>query len=109
MSINKIIGYILLLGGLVLIMWTLFQSYNIFWGKQTPPLVFTTKTTTQGGAGSTVSQQINQAVQEQFNQMISPDTITKILNLAVWFMAASVFILTGSTLCSLGIKLVKTI
>ena len=92
-----------------MIMWTIFQSYNIFWGKQNPPLVFTTKTTAQGAAITTVSQQINQAVQDQLNQMVSPDMITKILNLAVWFMSASIFIFAGSVLCNLGIKLVKTI
>lgn len=55
MTINsaaKILGFLLLIAGVILIGWTLINSYNIFTGKIPAPEIFAmpeTKTLTQTG------------------------------------------------------------
>jgi len=40
MKARKVIGWLLLLVGLIIIFYSLFTSYNIFTGKSTGPTVF---------------------------------------------------------------------
>ncbi len=106
---NKIIGYVLLAAGLLLITLALWQSYNIFTGKTSAPIVFQTtgEINSQGAVGD-AQQQINQAVQKQLNQILPPASITKILNLASWCIFAGILIFGGSALSGIGVKLIKS-
>ena len=105
-----VIGYILLVLGLALIGWTLWQSYNIFTDKVSASLIFKTQAAqpASGNDGTLdVQKQINDAVKHQLNQILPPDTITKILNLASWSILAVIFIFGGGALSGIGVKLVK--
>jgi len=106
MVFNKILGYILLTVGLVLIGWTIWHSYNIFTDKATAPLVFKTQLELGSAAGgSDLMSQINQAVQDQLNQVLSPSAITKILNLTAWALMAFILISAGGVVSGIGVKL----
>ncbi|MEK7658589.1 MAG: hypothetical protein AAB352_01865 [Patescibacteria group bacterium] len=113
---NKILGYILLTLGLILIGWTLWQSYNIFTAKTSAPLVFmnssiekpSQKNTNPLDIQNQIQSQIQNAVSSQIGQMIPPDTIAKILNLFSWSILAGIFILGGGAVSGIGIKLMKT-
>ncbi len=109
MITNKILGYVLLTLGLALIGLTLWQSYNIFNDKASAPLMFKTQLPLATGNGNAldVQNQINNAVKQQMGQILPPDAITKILNLASWSILASIFILGGGAIAGIGIKLVK--
>jgi Zn-dependent membrane protease YugP len=105
---NKILGYILLAIGLMLIGGTIFQSYNIFTDKVSAPLVFKTETPSQTSTGATsVEKQINEQVQKQLNQVLPAATITKILNLIAWSMLAFILVTAGGAIASIGVKLTK--
>mgnify|MGYP001595625565 CR=1 FL=1 len=84
---NKIIGYVLLIAGLSLIIFTLYQSYNIFWGNSLAPLVFKAPTVAQpsktSGLGSLqdLQKQLNEEISKQIGQIIPTDTLPKVLNL----------------------------
>lgn len=111
---NKIIGFILLVAGLVLIGFSLWQSYAIFFGKTSAPLVFKTSVPLQQTANrnaTTIEQQIqaqiSDAVQKQLGQIISPDSITKILNLLSWSIFAGILILGGAAISGIGAKLLR--
>lgn len=108
MSLNKLFGFILLAIGLLIIGWTLWQSYGIFTGKASVPLAFTTLISPQSqSSGQNVQSQINDTVRKQIDQIIPASSITKILNLAAWGLLAFVFISGGGALCSIGVKLTK--
>jgi hypothetical protein len=108
MILNKTIGYVLLVIGLVLIFGALWQSYNIFMGKTSAPLVFQTPSEINFSTNSiSVQEQINQAVQKQLSQILPIATITKILNLIAWSMLAFILITAGGALSRIGVKLVN--
>ncbi|MFH1967961.1 MAG: hypothetical protein ABIJ84_01080 [bacterium] len=107
--VNKIIGYILLVLGLALIFWTLFQSYNIFTDKTSAPLVFKTQTEQAVGSNNSfdLASQINQAVRGQLDQILPAATITKILNLVAWSLLSFILIIAGGTVSRIGVRLIK--
>ncbi len=110
---NKIIGYALLIIGLLLITLTLYQSYNIFMGNSSAPLLFKTQAPAQSsktsGVGSLqdLQKQLNEEISKQFGQMIPADTLPKILNLLSWSTLAGILIFGGGQISSLGIKMIK--
>ncbi len=107
-NFNKILGYVLLVLGLVIIVWTSWQSYNIFFGKTSAPLVFKTPLySASSSAGSDITSQVQNAVSQQLGQVVSPDSITKIFNLSSWMLLAWIFILAGGTISKIGVKLIK--
>jgi hypothetical protein len=106
---NKIFGYVLLILGIAIIAWTLWQSYFIFIGKASLPLVFITQIPTQASVSnaSDVQKQIGDAVKQQMGQILPPETITKTLNLLSWSMLAFILILGGSAISGIGVKLIN--
>jgi len=110
MVLNKIIGYLLLVVGLVIIGWTLYQSYNIFIGKVSAPIIFKTPITQKNLEKSNVAdlqQQLERTVQKQITELLPSDTVPKILNLLSWSILAGILILGGSQIAGLGIKIIK--
>jgi hypothetical protein len=103
---NKIIGYLLLIMGLILMGGTIFQSYNIFTDKASAPLVFKTEVPQQTSGGTAIEKQINDEIQKQLNQVLPATTITKILNLTAWSMLAFILITAGAAIASIGTKLI---
>jgi hypothetical protein len=114
---SKIFGWVLLLGGVLIISWTLYSSYNIFTAKDEAPEVFKvekeitrTPVTTQGKHPATpaeLQKEMERMVGEQLKSILPPDTLPKFLNLVVWSMLAFILIFGGTQISSLGIKLIK--
>jgi len=107
---TKILGWVLLLAGVLIIFWTLYSSYNIFTGEAVIPEIF------EMGDGEALSQkegtedlqaQMEKMIGEQLKGLIPADTIPKMLNLGVWAMLAGILIFGGAQISNLGIKLIK--
>ena len=62
---------------------------------------------TEKVATQDIQGQINEAVKKQIGQLISPEDITKILNLISWSLLLWILIIAGGTLSGIGVKLVK--
>lgn len=113
MEINKTIGYFLLLVGLIVIFGTIFQSYNIFTGKVSVPLVFQTLSPKEPEKNEDQESQqqrqaqIDQVVKDQISQILPPATITKILNLSAWAILALILVSAGASVSGIGIKMIK--
>lgn len=122
-SLNKLLGYVLLTAGLLLIGWTVWQSYNIFYGKISAPFVFMAPAPVAQKAGDrsqsaqgllgllgvqTLSQeQIQKTIQQQIGQILPAGDITKILNLLSWSLLAAILIMGGGAVSGIGVKLIK--
>ncbi len=111
MNATKIFGWVLLTAGVLIIVWTLYSSYNIFTAKTSMPEIFEIGeeegvVTPKGGAGG-VQTQMEEMVGEQLKGLIPTDTIPKMLNLGVWGMLAGILIFGGAQISNLGIKLIK--
>jgi len=106
---TKILGWILLLAGVIIIVWTLYSSYNVFTGKVVAPEIFKIEEKKEAllPKEGEVQAMMEKMLGEQLRAMIPADTVPKILNLAVWAMLASILILGGAQISNLGIKLIK--
>ena len=109
MNLNKIIGYILLICGLVIIGFTLFESYNIFNGKVSVPLVFKIQTSEQKASSNNsfdLQKQLDEAIKKQLTEVLPPETFSKILNMLSWSMFSGILIFGGSQIAGLGIRMI---
>jgi hypothetical protein len=102
---NKILGYVLLAIGLVLIAGTLWGSYNILTGKTSAPLVFTTPLS--ANSSTQIQDQLQNAMSQQLSQLMTADAITKFLNFSVWLILAWIFIMGGGAISGIGVKLLN--
>lgn len=104
---NKILGYVLIVLGLLIVLGTLYSSYGIFTGGSKLPEIFHIPLqVTPSGGTSDVQKQIEQAMVKQIQGLIPFDAVPKILNLLSWSILAGILILGGGKITDLGIKLV---
>ena len=108
MNFLKIIGFSLLIVGLVIIIGTLICSYNVFTGKAELPKLFTVQekkeaTTTQ----ASIEHEIEKMITGQLEEVLPSDFMPKTFNLIAWSTLAFIFIFGGSQISGLGIKLIK--
>lgn len=107
---TKILGWVLLLAGVLTIFWTLYSSYNIFTGEAVMPEIFEMEKeealSQKEGTGD-LQTQMEKMVGEQLQGLLPTDTIPKMLNLGVWAMLAGILIFGGAQISNLGIKLIK--
>lgn len=111
MSFRKLVGWLTFLGGVSIILFTLYSSYNIFTGKMKAPELFVLEKKgdlepTNGGVPD-VSAQFEQMITEQLKGLMPVDTLPKLLNLGTWMMLTGVLVFGGSQIANLGVKLIK--
>jgi len=119
MALTKIVGWVTFLAGILIILFALYSSYNIFTGKSSVLEFFKIEeTVTQAPAPSSgggklltspeaLQQEIGKMIGEQLKGILPVDTLPKILNLFVWSTLAWILIFGGAQISSLGIKLLK--
>lgn len=109
MIANKILGYLLLSAGILIMTFSLWQSYQIFSGKVLPPAVFSAPSPAPAGAvfGQGYQQQFNDAVRQQLSNMLPADQISKLLNLISWSMLAGILLWGGGQVAGIGSKLLR--
>jgi hypothetical protein len=114
-KIAKIFGWVLLIAGILIIVWTLYASYNIFTGKAAVPEIFempleAEAPVAKGGIPTTqqeIQKELEKMIGEQLKGILPVATLPKLLNLIVWSMLAGILIFGDSQISSLGIKLLK--
>ena len=117
-SIAKIFGWVLLLAGVLIIIGTLYYSFNIFTGKSDVPEIFDIPETENiqqsadlKGKLPTSAEELQKGVEnivgEQLKNLLPTDTIPKLLNLSVWSLLAGLLIFGAGQIAGIGIKLLK--
>lgn len=117
MNLKTILGWLLIVAGIVVITWTLYYSYQVFTGKLVAPLFFVEE---KGGkikfdtnADKTPSninelpKDVGVLIGDQLKNILPTDAVIRILNLVVWSMLAWILISGGGQLSSLGIKMLN--
>jgi len=108
MDYSKIVGWLVFIGGFLIIAWTLLNSYSIFTLQAEAPGFFTVEEqSSQQVSGNGLEAQLQSAIQDQLKGLIPVDTLPTVLNLAIWSMLAFILIFGGSQIAGLGIKLIK--
>lgn len=108
--LKKIVGWGLLVAGIILIVWTLYSSYNIFTGETSVPKIFEMpieKPLTQTGGDLDIQAQVENMIGDQLKGMLPVGAIVTLLNLSVWSMLAFILIFGATQISSLGIKLIR--
>jgi len=112
----KIFGWVLLLAGILIIIWTLYFSYNIFTGKASvpeifkiidynPPTTLTPPLSVEEMAGTQA--QMEKMIGEQLKEILPTEFLPKLFNLIAWSIFAGILIFGGAQISNLGIKLIK--
>jgi hypothetical protein len=114
MNINKIIGFVLLAAGLMIIATSLVFSWQIFTGASPAPELFSPSQRELGsssaltpGSLEDLQEQLPDLLSQQLQGLLPTDTIPQMLNLATWSMFASLLLFGGSLIAGIGIKLVR--
>jgi hypothetical protein len=108
METNKIIGYVLLLIGILLITLPLWQTYNIFTGKSAPAQVFTRPVTLQVDEKASPLD-IQKQMQNAFINILPIDLINNTLNLISWLALMWILIYGGGKIADIGVKMIKEV
>ncbi len=104
-NIHKIIGYILLAAGLLLIIVPLFYTVMIFMGSSNPPQIF--KVPTEQTQAPVSQFDIQGQVQAALGKMLPVDLINYSLNLTNWMVLLFILMFGGGQLANIGVRLIK--
>ncbi len=107
----KFLGWVLLAGGLAVIAWALWSSYQIFTGSQDAPDLFKieSKESPKPAAKPKTEQELLQSVlQEQLQSALPLGELgSRLLNLIAWATFAGILILGGGKISSIGAQLIR--
>jgi hypothetical protein len=109
MALSKTMGFLVLLLGLAIIIWSLYQVYGVYTQKITIPDFFkisesaSLENKTAGG----IEQQLQSAIKQQLSNFIPTNTISQSLNLGFFAVVIGLFIFGGSKIALIGVKLIK--
>ncbi len=106
METNKIIGYVLLIIGVLLIALPLWQTYNIFTGRSLPSQVFTRPVALQVDEKASPLD-IQKQMQNAFIKILPIDLINNTLNLISWLALLWILIYGGGKIAEIGVKLLN--
>lgn len=95
-----------MIGGIGIILYSLYASFTFFTGSATPPEIFSAEASDPkaGETGNTVSQ----LLEEQLQGLLPAGLVPRMLNLTVWSIFAGLLMLGGGQIAGLGIKLLKS-
>jgi len=108
---KKIIGWFLLIAGLVIIFWVIYSSYQIFTAKTEAPEIFkVTKTEVsqqQAGGGLSPEEAMQKTIESKLGEIIPEDFLPRLFNLIAWSILAIILFFGGCKISEIGIKLIK--
>lgn len=112
--IKKIFAWLLLVLGVLIILWGVWNSYQIFNAQKPVPEIFklpeikeTSLMEEKSGTDpqEKMGQEIQQTLKEQFEKIMPPKFVEKLFNLFSWSIFMFILIYAGGKLSFLGIKL----
>ena len=115
MQVKKIIGWVLLLSGLLIIFWSLYSSYNIFTGRTLVPEIFKIEEQEKVQLEESKILTSQEEIQEEMTEMIGKqikeifpsEFSSRLLNLMSWSIFAGILVFGGSRMSGIGINLMR--
>jgi len=111
---NKIIGYVFLFLGVIIILWGVWFSYGIFTDKKPAPELFKKDSSdinlslpNNFNIDPQVQNQINSVLQSQLGTLLAGDSMNKILNLTAWSIFMAILVMACGKISTIGINLIK--
>ncbi len=116
MRFEKIIGYLLLIVGLGIIVFSIYYAFNVFTGKTLPPEIFKIEKKQESqlpSKGQTplnqaeIQKEIDNALQEKIGEILPAEFITKLFNVVAFSVFIGILVFAGAQISGLGIDLIK--
>jgi hypothetical protein len=109
MIIKTLLGWVLIIAGLLLVFWSVQGTYNNFTGKTEFPRIFST---TEGkeikqSIDDNLEGKIGNIVKDQLNNIISQESTEKMFNMTAWIMFATFLVFSGSKVVAMGTGLIQ--
>ena len=106
METSKIIGYALLIIGVILIAGPLWQTYEIFTGHGAPSQIFTRPVALQPNPNVS-SFDVQGQMQNALIKILPIDFIDNILNLGAWLLLGWILMYGGGKIAQIGVQLLN--
>lgn len=115
-NMKKIVGWLLLTIGILLIVWGIWSSYEIFTAKKSPYEIFKAPEIEEVSLKQEKSlispqeemeEQMQQVIQEQLGKMLPPGFLPKLFNLIAWSVFVGILVFAAGKISILGINLLK--
>lgn len=108
MASKKIIGWVLIVSGLLLIVLGIYSSFNIFTGRSSAPEIFKAQEMPDKAENNTIEKEAEKMVSEQIDKIIPKGAVYKILNMTSWSIFMAVLFLGGGKIATIGIGMLKS-
>ncbi len=110
MTTKKIIGWVLLAGGVSIILFSVYSSWQIFMGPGKAPEIFSVSAEAPSQnenqtAESFSAEQLSKTIQDQIKNILPAKYLVDILNYFSWSILAGIMIFAGSQLSSIGSRM----
>jgi len=95
--------------GLAIIIWSLYQVYGVYTQKITIPDFFkiSESASLENKSNGGIEQQLQSVIKQQLSSFIPTNTISQSLNLGFFAVVIGLFIFGGSKIALIGVKLIK--
>lgn len=107
---KKIVGWVLLILGVLMIVWGIWSSYEIFTAQKPPYEIFKAQETQEvspkqekGGP----EEQMQQVIKEQLGEMLPSDFLPQLFNMIAWSVFMGILVFAAGKISILGINLLK--
>ena len=109
MAFSKTLGFLVLVLGLAIIIWSLYQVYGVYTQKITIPDFFkiSESASLENKSNGGIEQQLQSVIKQQLSSFIPTNTISQSLNLGFFAVVIGLFIFGGSKIALIGVKLIK--
>lgn len=118
MDAKIIVGWCLLVAGVLVIAWAINASHSYFTAQAEFPEVFKSTTSSQAvverqsadplDLQAQMQESMNQATKEAIGQILPQDGINKMLNVTCWSIFAAFMVYAGFKIAEIGVKMLKT-
>jgi hypothetical protein len=110
---RTIIGYLLITAGILMMLWGVWQSFEIFTDKKPVPELFRFSEfknepgNISGVSGVSTEDQVRNLIKEQLDRLLPSEFIAKTFNLISWSIFMFILIYAGSKISVVGIGLIN--
>ena len=116
MRTKQIVGWVLLVIGILMIGWAVFSSAQIFAGAKKPPQVFEPQprglemseaaSLSDGISSDDIQKQLDKALAHQIGRILPAGAVPAALNLFAWSLFVGIVMFAGAQIANIGIKLI---
>lgn len=114
MQSKRLVGWFLVIVGVVIIIWTLYLSFQIFTGAAEAPQLFSFKQSpadsqpVKSPTGELLPQEIiNQVLSQQLEGFLPADSSVKLFNLMSWSILAGIMLFGAGQIAGIGVKILS--